>query len=176
MDIWGAACDPKHCSQCNPAYKKFDELNNKTKKENKSTQTKFQFLIETLPEFTVQCKKFELQKYLRWGYEVTDEITITFKKSENCIGTVENLRGTCLTVFHNGDIQLFENRMRETLLFPIFNKYTFGKPKNPDLDSINHIKFIMQDEIFEDFVHHGWGIIINNSEIYNIYNEQKVDH
>jgi hypothetical protein len=67
-------------------------------------------------------------------------------------------------IYHTGTLLNRED------VFPRYCEHIFlNKNKNgakgPDVDAIHHVKILFQDEVFEEWVHSGGGVIIDESEL-----------
>lgn len=157
---YGMSCDYNTCSYCNPVVRTKEEELEKTaeliKRNSNKSKSILQKILTKKDEFTLPGTIFYLQHYLRYGYEIGDNILIHFIKDKNKNGILKNEDKTEYWIYHDGNIS--ENDKYSSLyLCP----YTFETNK----ESVNHIKFLEKDDIFEEYVHKGFGFYINHTEI-----------
>ena len=161
-------CDPETCYYCNP------ELQNKMKYaekiEEKVKQSDGKDILATLlysmDEFTVIGNIFSLQQYLKWGYNIGDKVEITFVKSSDRLGVLKNRKETHIWVYHSGSISYDDDDNQLPKICPYFFwKRGPNGVKGLDKDAINHVKILFKDDIFDESVHDGNGVIIENSEL-----------
>jgi hypothetical protein len=161
-------CDPKHCSQCNPKVAKAEliALDVENAIKNSLCIPKLEKLLANNDIFCVKGYRFNIRRYIRSGYKVEDDqdyhITITFIHDYTFCGVLHDQFGN-KKIYHNGTLDL-DN------VYPQYCKHIFliknkNGNKGPDVDAIHHIKILFCDTIFEEYVHSGDGVIIDESEL-----------
>ena len=161
------SCDPKSCSQCNPkvakALKNAQDIEEKI--EANDGPKKLEVLLSTLDKFTIRGTTFRIARYIRRGYYIKKTVNITFIR-DNFHGILKDSNEDIL-IYHNGTIDFTDQEFPQLCPYIFLNKSKNGI-KEPDIDAITHVKILFSDTIFEDYVHVGNGVIIENNDILNI--------
>lgn len=142
---------------------------------NSSSRENFTHLIQTKERFTVKAKRFNLKYYLRRGYDVLEEYAVTFIRDEEDIGVLVCPEKKTMKIFHPGTIDAFNPMFgkRHKIMFPSFCDVEFRLKKNPETEKIPHMKLLLQDVVFEDWVHEGHGLLIELTELDNTISFEK---
>lgn len=178
MEMGG--CDEEFCNQCNPqrasaisiVAKINDNINNGVARKY------FLQLIENSKDFIIKgVYKFTFKKYIRNGYNVHDEKSYDIRFINNDFsGYLYHKKSNVINIYHKGTQESFETNGE----FPKLCRYDFTTEDSddgdlePDSKSFDHVKIVMEDTIFEDYVHEGFGFILDNEQIKKCHKEDQI--
>lgn len=160
------SCDIKYCTHCNPEYKERMKTANEILQYWEKYNEGEILLKEALKidEFTVPGELWRFDTYLRKGYYIEKNVQVTFIKSDERFGILQN--GNSIWIYHNGTKE-FSNEEFPQLCPYFFDNKNRNGAIGPDKDVLHHVKIMFKDTIFEDWVHDGGGVIIKNKDLKN---------
>jgi hypothetical protein len=108
------------------------------------------------------CNTFDMMSYIRDGYVLTGSTDVVFIRTKKRHGVLRS-KNEVIYIHHDGTLTFAEN--------PCVCEYEFEQvrdsdgSKTVDIGSATSVKILLQDVVFEDWVHDGHGFVLQEDDL-----------